>query len=131
MPLVTISLPESFSLHEQRAIADGVHDAVVCVGFPLTDRFQKILPLSKDALLYDPVHPDLEAPRSERFVLIEIVISRGRTTAFKKDFLTRIVDNLRQNPGIDPRDVMILFMETERENWAFAGGLQYYVETQK
>ena len=40
MPLVTISLSNSCSLEEQKMIADGIHDAIVGVGFPLKDRFQ-------------------------------------------------------------------------------------------
>jgi hypothetical protein len=40
MPLVTISLSESWSLWDRKLIADGVHDAIVGVGFPQNDRFQ-------------------------------------------------------------------------------------------
>ena len=42
MPLVTINLSESWSVADQKLIADGVHDAIVGVGFPKKDRFQKI-----------------------------------------------------------------------------------------
>ena len=108
----------------------GVHEAIVGVGFPQTDRFQKIHRLSPDRFLYDERHPDLTEPRSEKFVLIEITISFGRSVEFKKDLLTRIIRNLEQQPGISPRDIMVLFVETARENWAFAGGIQYYVETE-
>jgi phenylpyruvate tautomerase PptA (4-oxalocrotonate tautomerase family) len=130
MPLVTISLSESWSPDDQRVIANGVHEAIVGVGFPQTDRFQKIHRLSPDRFLYDERHPDLTEPRSEKFVLIEITISFGRSVEFKKDLLTRIIRNLEQQPGISPRDIMVLFVETARENWAFAGGIQYYVETE-
>ena len=130
MPLVTISLSESWSLEDQKVIADGVHEAIVGVGFPQTDRFQKIHRLSPDRFLYDKRHPDLKEPRSENFVLIEITISLGRSVEFKKDLLTRIIRNLENKPGIAPRDVMVLFVETARENWAFSDGIQYYVETQ-
>jgi hypothetical protein len=44
--------------------------------------------------------------------------------------LTRIIQNLENEPGIAPRDVMVLFVETARENWAFSHGIQYYVETE-
>ena len=74
MPLVTISLSESWSPDDQRVIANGVHEAIVGVGFPQTDRFQKIHRLSPDRFLYDERHPDLTEPRSEKFVLIEITI---------------------------------------------------------
>ena len=62
--------------------------------------------------------------------LIEIVISTGRSVEFKKDLLTRIIQNLKNKPGIPPHDIMVVFIETARENWAFAGGIQYYVESE-
>jgi len=130
MPLVTISLSESWSPEDQKLIADGIHEAIVGVGFPKTDRFQKIHRLSQDQFLYDDRHPNLTESRTEKFVLIEIKISLGRSVEFKKDLLTRIIQNLKNKPGIPPHDVMVLFIETARENWAFANGVQYYVESE-
>ncbi len=130
MPLVTISLSKSWSTEDQKLIADGIHKAIVGVGFPQTDRFQKIHMLSPEQFLYNDRHPDLTESRSEKFVLIEIIISSGRSVEFKKDLLTRIVRNLKKKPGIAPHDVMVLFIETARENWAFTSGVQYYVETE-
>jgi len=130
MPLITISLSKSWSTEDQKMIADGIHEAIVGVGFPQTDRFQKIHRLSKDQFLYDDRHPNLTESRTEKFVLIEIIISLGRGVEFKKDLLTRIIRNLKNKPGISPHDVMVLFVETARENWAFASGVQYYVETE-
>ena len=129
MPLVTISLSDSCSPEDQKSIADSVHEAIVGVGFPQTDRFQKIHRLSPDQFFYDERHPDLTEPRSEKFVLIEMTISFGRSVEFKKELLTRIIRNLEDKPGVPPRDVMMLFVESARENWAFAGGIQHYVET--
>jgi len=130
MPLVTISLSETWSTDDQKLIADGIHTAIAGVGFPKTDRFQKIHRLSPDQFLYDDRHPNLTESRTEKFVLIEITISFGRSVEFKKDLLTRIIRNLENKPGIPPHDVMVLFIETARENWAFASGIQYYVETE-
>ena len=130
MPLVTISLSKFWSTEDQKLIADGIHEAIVGVGFPQTDRFQKILRLSQDQFLCDDRHPNLTEPRTEKFILIEIVISFGRSVEFKNDLLTRIIQNLEDKPGISPHDVMVLFIETARENWAFASGVQYYVGTE-
>ena len=130
MPLVTISLSKSWSAEDLKLIADGIHEAIVGVGFPKTDRFQKIHRLSRDQFLYDDRHPNLTESRTGKFVLIEIVISIGRSVEFKKDLLTNIIQNLKNKPGIAPHDVMVLFIETSRENWAFASGVQYYVETE-
>ena len=131
MPLVTISLSESWSTEDQKLIADSIHQAVAGVGFPQADRFQKIHRLSPDQFLYDDRHPNLNESRTEKFVLIEITISFGRSVEFKKDLLTRIIRNLKNKPGIPPHDVMVLFIETARENWAFASGIQYYVEKEE
>ena len=128
MPLVTISLSKSWSTEDQKLIADSIHEAIVEVGFPKNDRFQKIHQLSTDQFFYDDRHPNLAEPRSEKFVLVEITISTGRSVEFKKDLLTKIGNNLKHRPGISPHDVMVLFIETARENWAFASGVQYYVE---
>lgn len=130
MPLVTITLTESFSATKQRAIADGVHDAIVAAGFPATDRFQKVLRLPADRLIYDPLHPDLPESRSEQFVLVELLLSKGRSGEFKRDLMKSIVANLARNPRVDPRDVMVVILETARENWAFSAGVQYYVESE-
>ena len=108
-------------------IADGIHNAIVGVGFPVKDRFQKINRLPQEQFIYDDRHPDLTEARSEKFVLVEIIISLGRSVEFKKDLLNRIVQNLEQQPGIAPHDVMVLIVETARENWAFASGVQYYL----
>ena len=128
MPLVTISLSETWSTEDQKLIADGIHEAIAGVGFPEKDRFQKIHRLSQDQFIYDDRHPNLVESRSEQFVLIEITISFGRSVEFKKELLTGIIQNLENKPGISPHDVMVIFIETARENWAFAGGIQYYVE---
>jgi hypothetical protein len=94
MPLVTISLSNSWSLEEQKMIADGIHNAIAGVGFPLKDRFQKIHRLPKEQFIYDDRHPDLKEARSEKFVLVEIIISLGRSVEFKKVLLNRTVRNL-------------------------------------
>jgi len=63
MPLVTISLSESWPTEDQKLVADGIHEAIVGVGFPQTDRFQKIHRLSKEQFLYDDRHPNLTEPK--------------------------------------------------------------------
>lgn len=130
MPLITITLRDTTPPAERRAIADGIHQAIAGAGFPAADRFQRILALPADQLIYDPRHPDLTTPRSERFVLVEILLSVGRSVEFKRDLLAALVANLQRDPGLDPHDVMVVFVETARENWAFASGIQTYVASE-
>ena len=60
MPIVTISLSKPWSTEDQKLIADGIHEAIVGVGFPQADRFQKIHRLSRDQFLYDNRHPNFD-----------------------------------------------------------------------
>ena len=53
---------------------------------------------------------------------------KNRPSQSAKDLLARIIENLKNRPGISPHDVMVLFIETARENWAFASGVQTYVD---
>ncbi|HEX5690972.1 MAG TPA: tautomerase family protein [Roseiflexaceae bacterium] len=127
MPFVTITLLESTPAADRSAIADGIHQAIVQAGFPPSDRFQRVIALKADEFLFDRTHPNLDAPRSDRFVAIEILISIGRSVEFKRDLLAALVANLQRDPGLEARDVLVVFVETARENWAFAYGVQTYV----
>jgi phenylpyruvate tautomerase PptA (4-oxalocrotonate tautomerase family) len=55
-------------------------------------------------------------------VLVEILWSVGRSVKIKRKLVADIVRALSLAPGLDPEQVMIVFVETAWENWAFAGG---------
>jgi phenylpyruvate tautomerase PptA (4-oxalocrotonate tautomerase family) len=128
MPLVTITLHEGVhSAAEKRAIADGVHKALVSTGVPEADRFQRIFEMKPEHFIYDPTYPSLEKPRTQKFVVIEILFSVGRSVKVKRGLLKTLIEHLQQNPKLDPNDVMVVFKETTWENWAFAGGVQIHI----
>jgi phenylpyruvate tautomerase PptA (4-oxalocrotonate tautomerase family) len=60
-------------------------------------------------------------------VLIEIVLSVGRSVKVKRKILADIMAGLSQDPGLDPEQVMVVFEETQWENLAFGGGRQIHV----
>ena len=122
MPLVTVTVRPGKPVQWKHAILAGVHRALVASGVPETDRFQRVLELSETDFRFDPAYPDAASPRGADFVLIEILWSVGRSVKVKKKVLGDIVDALRTSPGLDPEHVMIVFKETQWENWAFAGG---------
>jgi phenylpyruvate tautomerase PptA (4-oxalocrotonate tautomerase family) len=55
-------------------------------------------------------------------VLIEILLSAGRSVKIKRKIAADLIDALRQSPGLDPENVMLAFKETTWENWSFGGG---------
>ncbi len=122
MPLVTVTVLEGKSREFKSAVLAGVHAALVASGVPEKDRFQRVLELSADNFRFDAEYPDLTMRRTADFVLIEILLSVGRSVKVKKKILADIIAGLTQDPGLNPDDVMVCFKETQWENWAFGGG---------
>src|SRR6476660_8954469 len=122
MPLVTLTLRKGHSSDFKTAVLQGVHRALVAAGVPETDRFQRVLELEADDFRFDANYPDLTKPRTDDFVLIEILFSVGRSVKVKKKTLADLIANLSAAPGLDPENVMVVFKETSWENWSFGGG---------
>ncbi len=127
MPLITITLHKGRTSSEKRTIADAIHDALVHSGVPQHDRFQRFLELNADDFIYDLTYPNLADARSEKFIIVEILLSVGRSVKLKKELLKTLVSNLKERASISPNDVMVVFKETQWENWAFARGEQLHI----
>lgn len=121
MPLValTISKPKHAAFKAQ--VLDAFHSALVASGVPLTDRFQRVIELAPEDFRFDPSYPDLQSPRDQHFVLIEVLWSVGRSVKVKRKLLTELMALLADS-GLNPEYVMAVFKETAWENWAFGGG---------
>lgn len=122
MPLVTLSQRAPVEASAARAMLDEVHAALVASGVPPADRFQRVLELAPERFVVDARYPDLARDRSERFVLIEVLWSVGRSVKVKRKVAADIATNVARVAGLEPADVMVVFAETQWENWAFAGG---------
>jgi phenylpyruvate tautomerase PptA (4-oxalocrotonate tautomerase family) len=127
MPLVTITLHKGRTAQEKRVIADAIHDALVQSGIPQQDRFQRFIELNADDFIYDLTYPSLSEERSEKFIIVEILLSVGRSVKVKKELLKQLISNLVQCASLSSRDVMVVFKETQWENWAFAHGEQLHI----
>jgi phenylpyruvate tautomerase PptA (4-oxalocrotonate tautomerase family) len=127
MPLVTLTVDKDESQQAIDGLLDGVHAALVAMGVPEKDRFQRVLRLDADCVRVDPTYPDLKRARSSRFVLIEVTLSVGRQIKLKRQFAQAVVRSA-EALGLSGEDVMILFKEVAWENWSFAGGRFVYAE---
>ena len=127
MPLVTVTLRPGKSNEFKSAILSAVHGALVASGVPEKDRFQRVLELWPEDFRFDRDYPDLTTPRTEDFVLIEILLSVGRSVKVKRKILADLVAAIGESPGLHPDNVMVVFKETMWENWAFGGGRQVHV----
>ena len=124
MPLVRIALAQGRSPGERRAIADGVHDALVTTAnVPADDRFQVVHEVPPNDLIWDPAY--LGQARSAGVVFIQIVLNQGRTVAVKKALYAAIADRVAA-AGVRREDVLVNLVEVPKENWSFGGGIMSY-----
>ncbi|SHM14626.1 tautomerase family protein [Chryseobacterium polytrichastri] len=121
MPLITITSLKGRTAEEKQKIGEAVHAAIVEGGVPPTDRFQRFLDLEPENFLYDKYYPNLENGRTENFVIIEILLSVGRSVKVKRKILETLITKL-QDLSFNPEDVFVSFQETAWENWSFAKG---------
>ncbi len=127
MPLVRISLREGTTLEYRKALADGVHRAMVeALAAPADDRFQVVAEHPAAGLIYDPRYLGIE--RSDRVVFIQITLSTGRKPAQKRAFYRRVAELLAASPGVRPEDLFINLVEVAWENWSFGKGEAQYME---
>jgi phenylpyruvate tautomerase PptA (4-oxalocrotonate tautomerase family) len=125
MPLVTVTVVKPKSPAFKSAILEAVHLALVASGVPEKDRFHRVLELDEADFRYDASYPDAAVARTKDFILV--LLSVGRSVKVKRKILADLVNGLRRDPGIDPENVMVVFQETQWENWSFAGGRQIHV----
>lgn len=121
MPLVTLTVRKPKSAAFKTTALDAVHAALVSAGVPPTDRFQRVIELDAEDFRFDAGYPDLKTPRSDDFVLIEILWSVGRSVKVKRALLEHLMGDLAR-AGLDTENVMVCFKETSWENWSFGGG---------
>jgi len=124
MPLVKIYTHKNKTDAELRAIADGVHDALVAqANVPVDDRFQILNRLERDQIVADPSYGGVS--RSEDVVIIEITLNVGRTVEIKKNLYADIALRL-ERVGVRPDDILVSLVEVTRDNWSFGGGRATY-----
>jgi 4-oxalocrotonate tautomerase len=128
MPLVRISMREGKSSQYRRAIADGVHGALMeAASVPELDRFQILNEHAPADLIYDPTY--LGVSRSDDIVMIQITLNT-RTQAVKLALYKAIAERLAKNPGVRPQDVLVSLLSVQPEDWSFGDGKAQYVKTE-
>ncbi|MEU4386716.1 tautomerase family protein [Promicromonospora sp. NPDC023805] len=99
---------------EQRAeISDALHEALVCTWqLPVDKRFHRFL------LLDDG---DLVAPRSDAYLVVEIVCFTGRSREAKRALIAALYDDVAPRLGLGVDDLEIVILESPKEYWGIRG----------
>src|SRR6266851_4978673 len=118
MPLVRISFRVGKSASYRKAVADGVHRALIeTINIPEKDRFQILTEHAPADLIIDPTYLDIE--RSEDAILVQITLSHGRSLAMKQALYSRMAELLSKSPGLRQEDLFVSLIEVAKENWSF------------
>jgi 4-oxalocrotonate tautomerase len=124
MPLQRIDLSTAWSPEARARIADAVHRALVeTIAVPADDRFQVITPHPSGELSFAPSYLGI-AHRDP--VLVQVTLSRGRTTEQKQALYRRMAD-LVQEAGVPRNELFVSLVEAGREDWSFGNGIAQYV----
>lgn len=124
MPLQRIDLSAVRSPQVRAAIADAVHRALVeAISVPADDRFQVVTAHSPGELFFPPSYLGIA---HQDPVLVQVTLSRGRTTEQKQALYRRMAE-LVEAAGVPPNELVVSLVEAGREDWSFGNGIAQYV----
>jgi hypothetical protein len=121
MPLFTVTMESNRSTIEKDRLSGAIHAASIAAGYPEDDLFQRFLSLGPSDFRVDPSYPALPKPRTDQMLMIEVLVSSGTDTNRKRGLVAALVEKLGE-AGIDPNDIMVFFVETDRACGSFGGG---------
>jgi hypothetical protein len=122
MPLFTVTLRAGRSAAEIESLSSAIHAASIAAGYPADDLFQRFLSLEPSHFRVDPRYPALPKPRTGQVLIIDVMVSPGTETERKRALVKSLVEHLPA-AGMDPNDIMVFFLETDRANGSFGGGV--------
>ena len=111
MPFVTFTVRRGLSAADKSRLSEAMLEAQVAAGYPRADRFHRFLEVDRDDLLVDPRFPDYGTDRSNRFMVVEVVISRGRATGTAATIADEAVRLFGGRLHLASQDILFVFNE--------------------
>ena len=106
---------EQFLRSSAEAISKAIHRASVeSLGLPVEKRFHRLLPL-------EPWQFIAPADRSEKYLIIEVMMFEGRPEETVKAFYKQLLSNLEIDCGVMAQDIELVITESPRKNWLIRG----------
>ncbi len=111
MPFVIFTVRRGLTAADKSRLSEAMLEAQVAAGYHRADRFHRFLEVDQDDLLVDPRFPNYAMDRTDRFMVVEVVISSGRPTgAAIADEAVRLFG---ERLHLAPQDVLFVFHEVE------------------
>src|SRR5258705_217106 len=113
MPFVTFTVRRGLSAADKSRLSEAMLEAQVPAGYHRADCFHRFLEVDRDDLLVDPRFPDYATDRTDRFMVVEVVISSGRPTGTTATIADEAVRLFGERLHLAPQDILFVFHEVE------------------
>ena len=125
MPLIRIDITEGRSDAAIKTLMDTVQDSVVeAFKVPVNDRYQIITEHKPGRIILEDTGLGFE--RTDQAIVIQVFTS-PRTTVNKTKFYKLLADNLKEQCGLNPKDLMVSVMTNTDVDWSFGFGSTQYL----
>ncbi len=96
-------------------LSDIIHSCIVkAFEYPKDKKFHRFFPMKKEDFYYP-------SDRSEKYIIIEISIFKGRTEATKKMLIRLLFEKIEDQLNIQANDIEITIFENPSSNWGIRG----------
>jgi Tautomerase enzyme len=113
MPFVTFTVRRGLSPADKARLSEAMLEAQVAAGYHRADRFHRFIEVGQDDLLVDPRFPDYASDRTDRFMVVELVISSGRPTGTAATMANEAVRLFGERLNLAPQDILFVFHEVD------------------
>ena len=113
MPFVTFTIRRGLGAADKSRLSEAMLEAQVAAGYHRADRFHRFLEVGQDDLLVDPRFPDYATDRTDRFMVVEVVISSGKPTGTADTIADEAVRLFGERLLLAPQDILFVFHEVE------------------
>jgi hypothetical protein len=109
MPFVTFTVRRGLSAADRSRLSEAMSEAQVAAGYHRADHFLEV----QDDLLVDLRFPDYATVRTDRFMVVEVIISSGRSTGTAATIADEAVRLFGERLHLTPQDILFVFHEVE------------------
>jgi phenylpyruvate tautomerase PptA (4-oxalocrotonate tautomerase family) len=113
MPFVTFTARRGLSTADKSHLSKAMLEAQVAAGFHRDDLFHRFLEVDRSDLLADSRFPDYTEDRTDRFIVVEVIISKGRPAETAATIANEAVRLFGERLHLAPQDILFIFQEVE------------------
>jgi hypothetical protein len=113
MPVITFTVRHGLSASQKSRLSEAMLEAQVAAGFERNDLFHRFLEVDPGDFLVDPRYPGYETDRTDRFVLVEVIISAGRPAGTAATMADEAVRLFGERLHLAPQDILFVFQEVD------------------